>query len=224
MQVWLAARVIVNRTVAPTHIILTRSRGSSIVYRFLSTGRFDDKGFSIVILNSRFTVSTKNLAFSGMKAGPLYTCILHADKPLGARSLNSTEALPIKVWHDRMGHLNWNSIKSIRSDDPPLIGINLDASDPPHETCPGCVAGKAKRRIFKSAGSCRTRSTYPIERIHADLAGPMEVESIGGRRYTCVFTCDRTPYTWVYLLKSKDKNPQYVQTFRKDDRDGRLLS
>jgi hypothetical protein len=180
--------------------------------RFLSMGRFDDKGFSIVLSNSRLKISKKNFAFSGTKAGPLYTCILYADKPLGAHSLNSVEALPIKVWHDRMGHLNWDSIKLIRSDNPPLIGIKLDASDPPHETCHGCVAGKAKRRMFKSAGSRRTRSTYPIERIHADLAGPMEVDSIGGHRYICVFTCDSTSYAWVYLLKSKDKT---LHTFKR---------
>ena len=111
-----------------------------------------------------------------------------------------------------MGHLNWEAIKTAWSDNPPLRGVKLDASDPPHETCPGCAAGKAKRRMFKSAGSRRTRSTKPIERIHADLAGPMEVNSLGGKRYACVFTCDHTSHAWVYLLKSKDKT---LDTFKR---------
>jgi len=181
--------------------------------RFLSMGRFDDKGFSITLANSRLTISKEKFAFFGLKSGPLYTCTLYAEKPLGARSLNSVEALPIKVWHDRMGHLNWEAIKSTRSDNPPLIGVKLDASDPPYGTCPGCAAGKAKRRMFKSAGSRHTRSTYPIERIHSDLAGPMEVTSIAGHRYICVFTCDCTAYAWVYLLKSKDKTLDAFKRF-----------
>ena len=179
---------------------------NGIKRRFLSMGRFDDKGFTVVLSKSRLTISKANekFAFTGFKAGPLYTCTLYAEKPLGARSLNSVEAIPIKVWHDRMGHLNWEAIKSVRSNNPPLLGVKLDASDPPHGTCPGCAAGKAKRRIFKSSGSRTTRSSHPIERIHSDLAGPMEVNSIAGHRYICVFTCDHTSFAWVYLLKSKD--------------------
>ena len=181
--------------------------------RFLSMGRFDDKGFSVTLSNSRLTISKAKFTFLGLKTGSLYSCTLYAEKPLGARSLNSVVALPIKIWHDRMGHLNWEAIKSTRSNNPPLLGVKLDASVPPHETCPGCAAGKAKRRLFKSAGSRHTRSTHPIERIHSDLAGPMEVNSINGNRYICVFTCDCTSFVWVYLLKSKDKTLDAFKRF-----------
>ena len=174
-------------------------------------GQFDDKGFSINLSNSRLTISKNNFAFHGTKSGSLYTTFLYIEKPLGARSLNAIEALPIKLWHNRMGHLNWEAIKTIRSKNPPLLGIRLDSSDPPHGTCPGCAAGKAKRCMFKSSGSRHTRSLLPIERIHSDLAGPMEVNSIGRHRYACVFTCDCTSFAWVYLLKSKDKT---LNTFK----------
>ena len=180
--------------------------------RFLSISRFDDKGFTSVFANSQLTISKEKFAFHGFRSGPLYTCSLYAEKPLGARSLNAAIALPIKTWHDRMGHLNWDAIKPIWSDNLPLLGVKLDTSDPPHQTCPGCAAGKAKCRMFKSAGSRRTRSTQPIERIHSDLTGPMEVDSvIGGKCYACVFTCDNTSFAWVYLLKSKD---QTLSTFK----------
>ena len=180
---------------------------------FLSMGRFDDKGYTVTLSNSRLTISKEKFAFTRCRTGPLYTCSLYAEKPLGTRSLNALEALPIKVWHNCMGHLNWNAIKSVRSDNPPLLGVKLDASNPPHGTCPGCAAGKAKRRTFKSAGSRHTRSTHPIERIHSDLTGPMEVESIGGHHYACVFTCDYTSHAWVYLLKSKDKTLHVFKQF-----------
>ena len=173
--------------------------------RFLSMGQLDEKGFHVNPHNGRLTVSKRNFVFSGSKTGSLYTCILYAKKPLSGRSLDYLKPLPIKLWHDRMGHLNWDAIKSLRSDNPPLLGAKLDNSDPPFQTCPGCAAGKAKRQAFKSAVSRFTRSTEPIERIHADLTGPMEVTSIGGHRYACVFTCDHSSHAWVFLLKTKDK-------------------
>ena len=139
---------------------------------------------------------------------------MYVERPPGARSLNVIEALPIKLWHDCMGHLNWDAIKSIWSDNPPLLGVKLDASEPPFETCPGCAAGKAKRCAFKSSANCYTRSSLPIEQIHSNLMGPMEVNSIGGHCYVCVFTCDNTSYAWVYLLKSKDKTLDTFKWFK----------
>ena len=182
--------------------------------RILSMGRFDDKGFTISASDSRLTILKGRFAFSGPKTGALYICSMYVERPPGARSLNAIEALPIKLWHDRMGHLNWDAIKSIRSDNPPLLGVKLDTSEPPFETCPGCAAGKAKCRAFKSSANRYTRSSLPIERIHSDLMGPMEVNSIGGHRYVCVFTCDNTSYAWVYLLKSKDKTLDMFKRFK----------
>jgi len=60
-----------------------------IKWRFLSIGQFDDKGFTIVLSNSKLTISKGKFAFNGFKTGPLYTCSIYADKPLGAHSLNS---------------------------------------------------------------------------------------------------------------------------------------
>ena len=39
----------------------------------------------------------------------------------------------------------------------------------------------------------------------------MAVNTIGGYRYTCVFTCGGMRYVWVYYLKSKD---QILRTFK----------
>jgi len=180
--------------------------------RFLSMGRLDSRGFTTTVAQSKLTISKGNISFSGFKSGTLYTCTMYADKPPGARSLNSVIELPIKTWHERMGHLNWELIKSVLTNDPPLTGIKLDESDPPHGTCPGCAAGKAKCRAFKSSGSRNSWSSTPIERIHADLAGPMDV-SIGGHRYACVFTCDHTSHVWFYPLKSKDKTFESFKKF-----------
>ena len=178
--------------------------------RFLSQSKLDKKGFSFNIAKGRITIKFGKHAFFGQLIADLYSVTMYAEKPLGTH-LSSAAALPIVIWHERMGHLNWESIKRARTSTPPILGVTLDESEPPRGTCSGCVAGKGKRRMFKSAESRNTRSTLPIERIHSDLMGPSEPASLGGSRYICTFTCDHTRYVWVYFLKSKD---QILKTFR----------
>ena len=180
-----------------------------IKHQFLSTNHFDQKGFSAKIGDGKVTIAKEKFSFSGFKTGHLYMCSLYTKKPLGAHSLNLVKtALPIKTWHNQLGHLNWEAIKAVQSDNPPLCGITLDSSPPPSTTCEGCAAGKAKCCTFKSSWNWTTRSTELIERIHTDLMGPMEVVSIGRAHYTCIFMCDHSSHVWTYFLKSKDILPQ----------------
>lgn len=141
-------------------------------------------------------------------------CTMHIEKPLGACSLNSVETpLPIKTWHDHMGHLNWEAIKAFYSDNLPLLGITLDASSLPSTTCEGCTAGKVKCCTFKTPQNQAMWSTEPIEHIHADLMGSMEVTSISRAHYMCVFTCDHSSHVWTYFLKFKDKTLKTFKAF-----------
>ena len=178
---------------------------------FLSVSKLDEKGYTLYFAKGQIKISADKTSFSRTKTANLYTVIMWADKPLGS-SLSSITTLPIKTWHERMGHLNWESIKQARSSNSPLIGIKLDASEPPCETYPGCVAGKGKHCSFKSSKNQTTQSTLPIEGIHSDLMGPMEVTSIGRHRYPCVFTCDCLSHTWV--LKSKDQTFKTFKSFK----------
>ena len=73
----------------------------------------------------------------------------------------------------------------------------------PHSKCEGCIAGKSKRRTYKSSAS-GSKATKPIERIHSDLMGPMDPKSVvGGFEYAWVFTCDHSRHVWVYLMREK---------------------
>ena len=159
--------------------------------RFLSVSKLDEKGYALYFTKGQIKISTNETSFSGTKTTNLYTVIMWADKPLGGYLLLVT-TLPIKTWHKHMGHLNWESIKQVHSPNSPLISIKLNTSEPPCETCPGCIAGKGKHCSFKSSKNQITQSTLPIEHIHSNLMGPMEVMSISGHWYTvysCVTVC-----------------------------------
>ena len=47
--------------------------------------------------------------------------------------------------------------------------------------CEGCVEGKMQRKPFKAVGEIR--SSRRLELVHSDVCGPMNTESIGGKRY-----------------------------------------
>lgn len=132
-----------------------------------------------------------------------------------AVQLNSVAVpLPAKVWHEWMGHLNWEALKVVNSstDTSPLKGIMLDKDLFPHSsTCPGCQAGKSKCCTYKASTTCLERSHHPLERIHSNLVRPIQTTSIHSHRYAVSFTCDYTDHVWSLPMKSKD---QTLATFK----------
>jgi len=78
--------------------------------------------------------------------------------------------------------------------------------------CEGCVYGKQCRPSFpvgKAWGAINC-----LELIHADLCGPMSIESLGGSRYFLLFTDDYSRIIWVYFLKFKSKIFENFKRFK----------
>ena len=183
--------------------------------RFLSLSTFDDKGFELRLKNQRLTLTKGSLGLTGHRVGKLYIASMWAQRPSqSAVHLNSAVVpLPAKVWHERMGHINWEALKSVKTttDTSPLKGIKLTQDPLPNSsTCPGCQAGKSKRKTYKPSDTRSERSRHPLERVRSDFVGPIDA-SIHGHRYAVSFTCDFTDHVWSLPLKSKD---QTLATFK----------
>ena len=52
--------------------------------------------------------------------------------------------------------------------------------------------------------------TEPLQLIHMDLFGPVNVMSMSRKRYALVMVDDFSKYTWVLFLHSKDEAPQLI--------------
>ena len=63
----------------------------------------------------------------------------------------------------------------------PRVGNSCDK-------CEACILGKQHRLAFNYRNSRRARS--PLELVHTDLVGPMQVTSIGGSTYFMTFIDD----------------------------------
>ena len=211
---------------------------------FLSISTFNNKGFELHIRNHRITLTKGNAALVGTRVGKLYVApmwpTLPVQSPNKLYSVTSTP-LPAKVWHECMGHLNWEALKTVKAsrDLTPLKGIVLADEPLPHSsTCPGCQASKAKHRAYQPSTTRSARSTHPLECVHSDLVGLIPTASINGHWFTVSFTCDYSNHVWCLPMKSKDQTfatfkvfaaqvkRQYSFTIRyfQSDRSGEFMS
>ncbi|XP_077252361.1 uncharacterized protein LOC143891707 [Tasmannia lanceolata] len=99
------------------------------------------------------------------------------------------------LWHQRLGHVNSNSIARMVSE-----GV-ISNCDRNHDTqCVICSRCKITKKPFKSV----ERTTTLLELVHSDIC-EMDFISRDGKHYYITFIDDHSKYAYVYPLKSKDE-------------------
>lgn len=88
------------------------------------------------------------------------------------------------LWHKRFSHLNFKDINKVVLVD--LVrGLPLLKYDK-ENLCVDCELKKKSRKSHSSITI--TKIIEPLELIHIDLYGPSSVKSIGGNKYTFLFS------------------------------------
>ncbi|KAJ0879369.1 putative RNA-directed DNA polymerase [Helianthus annuus] len=106
-----------------------------------------------------------------------------------------------QLWHRKMGHIHLRKMNHLVHNN--LVtgvhvkGFHLEGK------CISCVKGKQKKKSHpkKQVNSV----SRPLERLHMDLFGPVNVKSITGDYYCLVVIDDYSRFLWVSFLKSKDE-------------------
>ncbi len=117
-------------------------------------------------------------------------------------------------WHQRFGHLSLGNLQLLEKK---CLVRGLNCSFPSKgRICESCLAGQQHRLPFPTS---TTQTTRPLELVHSDVVGPLEVESLGGSRYFVTFIDDYSRYTFVYSMKKKsdvlDKLKSYQRLVEK---------
>lgn len=103
----------------------------------------------------------------------------------------------LKLWHERLGHVNVTSLRE-------MIKKNLVEGvkmlDVNNFFCEGCQYGKQYKLPFSST---ERRKTVTGELIYCDLGGPMNTLSESGAKYYILFKDDASAYRTVMFLKHK---------------------
>ncbi|GKC78685.1 retrovirus-related pol polyprotein from transposon TNT 1-94, partial [Tanacetum coccineum] len=110
------------------------------------------------------------------------------------------------LWHRRLSHLNFGTIKKLAKDGLargiPRLKFQRD------HLCSACALGKSKKSSHQPKAKDTNQDKLYL--LHMDLCGPMRVASINGKSYILVIVDDYSRFTWVKFLKSKDEAPEAI--------------
>ena len=118
----------------------------------------------------------------------------------------SPPKLPIKLWHQCLGHLGFKNVKKLQ-DHSTKMRLNKTNI---FTVCKSCLAKKQHRTLSHQPPQ---RAKECLELIHLDVGGPVTPPSAGRARYWLTFTDDYTQKTWIYFMKKKSKALQKLQKF-----------
>ncbi|KAK0587330.1 hypothetical protein LWI29_021082 [Acer saccharum] len=89
----------------------------------------------------------------------------------------------IELWHERLGHMNFRDLRTLGKFNCvcglPKLGKKAN------DVCGPCQQRKQTKSMHKKGKYLTTKE--PLELLHMDLMGPMQTESLGGKRY--IFVC-----------------------------------
>ena len=116
-----------------------------------------------------------------------------------------TCALPISLWHRRLGHSSSVVVQQVLRDNKILFSESNKES-----VCDACQMAKSHQLPYPKSSSV---SSSPLELVFSDVWGPAS-ESFGRYKYYVSFIDDYSKFTWVYLLKKKSDVFQKFHDFQ----------
>ena len=152
-------------------------------------------------------IKDEKLALQGVRKGNMFIADLDsASKGEMSCFYSKASAKDSWLWHKTLSHLNFKTMNS-------LVKRELVRGLPQMEFCKeglyeACEEGKSKKASHQSKDM--TNISEPLQLIHMDLFGPVNVMSMSRKRFVLVMVDDYSKYTWVLFLHSKNETPQLI--------------
>ncbi|XP_057988512.1 retrovirus-related Pol polyprotein from transposon RE2 isoform X1 [Hevea brasiliensis] len=109
------------------------------------------------------------------------------------------------IWHYRLGHPSASRLSVLHSSCPFITISNNNC-----HACDICHLAKQRKLSFPISDS---KSLKPFELVHVNIWGPFSIVLINGFKYFLTVVDDYSRYTWVFLMKSKSKTRNHLQSF-----------
>jgi GAG-pre-integrase domain/Integrase core domain len=169
-------------------------------FNLLSISQLCDVGFHVkfdveacYLINAK----TNEIVYKGNRIDDMYHLYLHHFKQ--GETCLSASINHSWLWHRRLAHLSVDTIKNMIKLEA-VRGLPIKKMELDH-LCDACVKGKQTKSSFKAKDMVST--SQPLQLIHIDLFGPINVPSLGKKRFVCVIVDDYSRYTWVIFLSQK---------------------
>jgi transposase InsO family protein len=120
-------------------------------------------------------------------------------------------AIDINVLHRRLGHRNHDSLRRMVSKG---YVENIEKVTGEAEFCEACAGAKARK--IHLPPKTHASAKRPLQIVHSDVGGPVNVQSHRGYKYWITFIDEYTRHPWVYFLKKKSEAESTYDTWRKD--------
>ena len=125
-------------------------------------------------------------------------------------------ASSLKVWHERLGHTNYNDLKRLSEH---VEGMKISNKD--EGICGCCETNKSKRRPVPK--DTITRATEVLEIVHTDVLGPIANESPESFKYAIGFVDSFSRFIKVCFMRSRDEVLEKFQQFCSDIGNPRMV-
>nr|GEX17154.1 putative ribonuclease H-like domain-containing protein [Tanacetum cinerariifolium] len=113
------------------------------------------------------------------------------------------------LWYRRLGHINYKTMnKLVRRI--LLRGLPSKIFENNHG-CVSCQKGKQHKASYKA--KLVNSISKPLDMLHMDLFGPINVKSLMRKSYCLVITNDFSRFSWVFFLTTKDETNGILKTF-----------
>ncbi|KAG7559036.1 Integrase catalytic core [Arabidopsis thaliana x Arabidopsis arenosa] len=169
----------------------------------ISISQLCDDGLKVIFtkLDCEACDVNGNKVLSGVRSGN--NCYMWKNSEVCLSATTSK----LDLWHQRLGHINFQSLIKIVNAEvirgiPKLQG-NTDV------VCKACSKGKQIKVQHKKVGDIGSKRI--LELVHMDLMGPVQTESLSGKKYILVLVDDFSRFTWVRFLREKS---EAVESFK----------
>ncbi|KAJ9538611.1 hypothetical protein OSB04_031344 [Centaurea solstitialis] len=181
-----------------------------LMHNLLSISQLCDKNHKVSFSKKKCKVKNKRkeVILTGVRHADIYIINMNTSTDnfcFVSRASSDTNWL----WHKRLSHLNFKTLNQLCINNL-VIGLP-DFRYTKVSLCSACEKGKQTRASFKSKQISSISS--PLQLLHMDLFGPVNVQSIAGKKYTLVIVDEFSRYTWVFFLRSKSDAPEEIILF-----------
>ncbi|KAI3672740.1 hypothetical protein L6452_38838 [Arctium lappa] len=182
-------------------------------HNLLSISQLCDKDYEVHFSKKACSVVNEKgkLALSGYRRENVYVIDMDSTTTENLCFLSKASSDVNWLWHKRLSHLNFKTLNSLSSKEL-LSGLPQD-SYAKESFCSTCEKGKQTKASFKSKQVSSV--TSPLQILHMDLFGPVNIQSIVGKKYTLVIVDEYSRYTWVIFLCYKSDTPEELISFVK---------
>jgi len=146
----------------------------TIKHNLLNVGQLMEKGYTLFMNNCYLTITDYNgrlIAYVKMSKNKMFHLNIQYDAVKCLSAITNNEE---RLWHLRLGHLNFTSLKMLASK---KMVKGMPYIDHPNEVCESCVLSKHHKSSF--AKEVNWKANQPLELVHTDVCGPIKPMSTG---------------------------------------------